>query len=137
MRDDQVCLKSFDLKVSVKPVQGESPDGLDAAIGLSIKFTKESSRGVASRVHTSHKNEFTKERCSRWQNEFWPLVSMMKLENVKAERAKMACLNVGVIEFNSGSRREKTQICLGDARQDNVTYAFRRFYDGTDGLVLR
>lgn len=137
VRSDQVCLKGFDLQVAVKPAQGELADDAAGVIGIAVKYTDGSSRGLASRMHTSHKSEFTKERCQRWQKDFWPLVSMMKLEGKRAERAKMPCLNVGTIEFRSGARYEKTQVCLGDARKDNVSYAFRRFYDGTDGLVKR
>lgn len=136
-QDLKPCSTDFELHVSVIPVQGNEQDDESARIGINFSYSPKGMRGIASRIHTDSKVELTKKRCLQWEKKFWPLLSAILEDNRRAERGSLQCFNVGSVKYRIGGKETKADICLNDAKFDNVTYAFRYFYDGTDGLVAR
>lgn len=131
------CATDFELQVSVIPVQGNEQDDASAKIGINFSYSPKGARGIASRIHTDAKVELSQKRCQLWEKKFWPLLSSILEDNRRAERGSLQCFNVGSVKYRIGGQETKADICLNDAKLDNVTYAFRYFYDGTDGLVAR
>lgn len=136
-RNLKPCSGDFELQLSVMPTQGVEAGDSSARIGVNLKYAAAAARGIASVPHTKEESKFTKARCERWQKKYWPLLSSIIAENKRPERASMICFNVGTVHYKVGRADRRANICLSDAKQDSLTFAFRYFYDGTDALVAR
>ena len=128
------CDGDFEMSMDVRPVEAISGD----PVGLKLKIAKNSSSfGEVGRTHINQKNPFDKEQCEQWQTKYWHLLEHLVLENKFRERDNVICRNTADISYRQGSFKNKARVCLASNSRDGVTWAFQRFYRGTDELVSR
>lgn len=133
------CDGDFEITISVAPVDPHpavvSAD--EGKMSLKLVVDKDESRSTAARLHTEDTGPFTRKLCGVWQTRYWNILSRLMLENDRPERAKMVCHNIGTVDYRLGKSRKNAKFCLGNAQQDNLTYAFQTFYEGTDLMISR
>ncbi len=125
------CKQDFELHVSVTPTEGTD----HWPIGFTMAFKQKSGRGIASRLVTEAKSEFNEAACQRWQARNWVLLDRILFENKRVDRAKVVCRNIAAISYRLGKKSEKSQVCLGSIKDDAVAYAFKNFFEASDGMV--
>lgn len=134
------CDADFKLSVTVNAV-----DGIDTwPIGVNLDY--KAGRGVASRVQTKDRAEFSAAQCGRWQRGNWEELKKMIADARRPERAKLVCRSIASISYTSGTSgatgrhsgaavTEKSDLCLGSFATDRVSARFKSFYESTDGMV--
>lgn len=128
------CEKGLSLSVEVNAAEGIESKGT----GLKIFFDSKTKKGRAYR--TSREDlpiEFSEAQCKQWQEKYFSLLDRMLFENKRPERGSLHCNNTAALEFKVGTERTKAHLCLGDAKADGLTDAFRKFYDGSENLIPR
>lgn len=128
------CKSDFTLSVTVNAV-----DGIDTwPVGFKISYKAGASRGIASRVQTDDSSEFGAAQCNEWQKRNWADLRHIIFQSKDPETQRKECINIATIKYQLGSQKaEQAQICLGPADEDSNAATFKRFFESTDGMVLR
>jgi hypothetical protein len=125
------CDADFQLRVIVNAVEGDSTEPL----GFTLDYKKSAGRGIASRLQTGDQNAFSQATCQKWQKAQWDRLDHLLYTGKLATRSKLTCMNIATIEYRAPAGAKFARLCLGDARYDYTTWAFKKFYNGGDFLI--
>lgn len=126
------CDGGLSLKVIVTPIDAV----VQSPVGVAIQ-TRGPGHSTFRRLQSGEARDLSADECQSWQKKYWLLLGRVLAENKDKKRAKLSCINRADIEFKIGSKLTKDTVCLTDSRKDRVTGDFKRFFEGTDRLLVR
>ena len=127
--------KAFHLSVVVEPAQDATAQN---KLGLVVEGSSSKPKlNRARRTHVEQESEFSANDCQLWQKRSMQWLVQAGIESNSPERKTVTCVNIATVDLVLDGKSKKYKLCLADAKTDAVSFAFQKFYNGTDSLVKR